>query len=53
MRLTIDETQKTVTGEARLKLYLGYLQSSGANQIHLSLSHTTEHAVAQIILEKI
>lgn len=25
----------------------------GANRIHLSISHTTEHAVAQIILERI
>ena len=24
---------------------------SGANRIHLSLSHTTEHAVAQVLLE--
>ncbi len=29
------------------------LKNLGANQIHLSLSHTTEHAVAQVILEKI
>jgi holo-[acyl-carrier protein] synthase len=29
------------------------LENLGANQIHLSISHTTEHAVAQIILEKI
>jgi len=29
------------------------LENFGANQIHLSLSHTTEHAVAQVILEKI
>lgn len=29
------------------------LENLGANQIHLSLSHTTEHAVAQVILEKI
>ncbi len=29
------------------------LENMGANQIHLSLSHTTEHAVAQVILEKI
>jgi holo-[acyl-carrier protein] synthase len=27
--------------------------SLGANKIHLSLSHTTEHAVAQVILERI
>lgn len=37
-----------VKGEAR-KL----LENLGANKIHLSISHTTEHAVAQIILEKI
>ena len=29
------------------------LDSLNANQIHLSLSHTTEHAVAQVILEKV
>ena len=29
------------------------LENLGANQIHLSLSHTTEHAVAQVILERI
>lgn len=28
------------------------MQNLGANQIHVSLSHTTEHAVAQVILEK-
>ena len=32
---------------------LEILEALGANQIHLSLSHTTEHAVAQVILEKI
>lgn len=37
-----------VTGEAR-RLY----ENLGANKIHLSMSHTTEHAVAQVILEKI
>ena len=37
-----------IRGEARR-----ILQNLGANQIHLSLSHTTEHAVAQVILEKI
>ena len=36
-----------IQGEA--KTILGTL---GVNQIHLSLSHTTEHAVAQVILEK-
>ena len=29
------------------------LETLGADKIHLSLSHTTEHAVAQVILEKI
>jgi len=29
------------------------LENLGANQIHLTLSHTTEHAIAQVILEKI
>ena len=37
-----------IEGEAR-----NILENLGANQIHLSLSHTTEHAVAQVILEKI
>ncbi len=29
------------------------LENLGANRIHLTLSHTNEHAVAQVILEKI
>ena len=29
------------------------LENLGANQIHLSMSHTTEHATAQVILEQI
>ena len=37
-----------ISGEARK-----ILDSLGANRIHLSLSHTTEHAVAQVILERI
>ena len=37
-----------IEGEAR-----NILDDFGANQIHLSLSHTTDHAVAQVILEKI
>jgi holo-[acyl-carrier protein] synthase len=37
-----------ITGEA-----LKILEDAGANRIHLSLSHTTEHAVAQVILERI
>ena len=28
------------------------LEALGADRIHLSLSHTTEHAVAQVILER-
>lgn len=28
-------------------------EKMGANRIHLSMSHTTEHAVAQVIFEKI
>jgi len=35
-----------VKGEAR-----HLLQRLGANQLHLSISHTAEHAVAQVILE--
>src|SRR5690606_32367984 len=27
--------------------------ASGANRIHISLSHTSEHAIAQIILERV
>jgi len=37
-----------IEGEAQ-----NILENLGANQIHLSLSHTTEHAVAQVILERI
>jgi len=37
-----------IQGEAQ-----NILANLGANQIHLSLSHTTEHAVAQVILERI
>jgi holo-[acyl-carrier protein] synthase len=35
-----------ITGEAR-KL----LDGLGASQVHLSIAHTTEHAVAEVILE--
>lgn len=34
-------------GEAKI-----LFEKSGANKIHLSISHTTEHAVAEVILEK-
>lgn len=29
------------------------LEFLGANVVHLSMSHTSEHAVAQVILEKV
>lgn len=29
------------------------LDSLGANKIHLSISHTTEHAIANVVLEKV
>jgi holo-[acyl-carrier protein] synthase len=31
---------------------LELFNSSGANATHLSLSHTTEHAIAQVVLER-
>lgn len=37
-----------IRGEARK-----ILENLGANKIHLSISHTTEHAIAQVILEKL
>lgn len=37
-----------ISGEAQR-----ILTESGANKIHLSMSHTTDHATAQVILEKI
>lgn len=37
-----------ISGEARQ-----ILEKTGANKIHLSISHTTEHATAQVILEKV
>lgn len=36
----------TVTGEA-----LNLMKGLGATRIHLSISHTTEHAVANVVLE--
>ena len=36
-----------ITGEAKR-----ILDERGANRIHLSISHTTDHAVAEVILEK-
>lgn len=37
-----------ISGEARR-----IFEATGANRVHLSLSHTTDHAVAQVILEKV
>jgi holo-[acyl-carrier protein] synthase len=37
-----------IRGEARV-----LLENLGADKIHLSISHTTEHAVAEVVLEKI
>lgn len=37
-----------IKGEAR-----SLLENLGANKIHLSISHTTDHAVAQVVLEKV
>ena len=37
-----------ISGEAKK-----ILENLGANKIHLSMSHTGEHAIAQVILEKI
>ncbi len=36
-----------ITGEAR-----AILEERGANRVHLSISHTSEHAAANVILEK-
>ncbi|MFZ1702604.1 MAG: holo-ACP synthase [Pyrinomonadaceae bacterium] len=37
-----------ITGEAKR-----ILDERGATNVHVSISHTTEHAIAQVILEKI
>lgn len=37
-----------IKGEARI-----LLENLGANKIHLSMSHTTDHAVAQVVLEAV
>lgn len=37
-----------IIGEAK-----NILESLGANRVHLSMSHTTDHAIAQVVLEKI
>ncbi len=37
-----------IRGEARK-----ILEKLGADKVHLSLSHTTEHAIAQVVLERV
>lgn len=51
IEIVSDETgapSLEIRGEAQ-----NILTKLGANRIHLSLSHTTVHAIAQVILEKI
>ncbi len=51
IEIVSDETgvpSLKIIGEANV-----ILNNLGANRIHLSLSHTTDHAVAQVILERI
>jgi holo-[acyl-carrier protein] synthase len=38
----------TVTGEAAV-----ILKERGADRVHLSISHTSDHAIAQVVLEQI
>lgn len=37
-----------ISGEAKQ-----ILESLGANKVHLSISHTTEHAIANVVLERV
>lgn len=37
-----------ISGEAK-----EILEKLGANKVHLSMSHTTEHAIANVILERV
>ena len=51
LEITSDESglpNLTLMGEAQ-RLF----EAMGANRIHLSMSHTTDHAVSQVIFEKI
>lgn len=51
IEIVLDENgapSLNVTGEAAV-----LLEKLGANRVHLSMSHTTEHAVAEVILEKV
>ncbi|MEQ1920958.1 MAG: holo-ACP synthase [Pyrinomonadaceae bacterium] len=51
IEIVLDENgapSLNISGEAAVSL-----EKLGANRVHLSMSHTTEHAVAEVILEKI
>ena len=51
IEIVLDENgapSLNITGEAA-----AILEKLGANRVHLSMSHTTEHAVAEVILEKV
>jgi len=51
IEIVLDENgapSLNITGEAAV-----ILEKLGANRVHLSMSHTTEHAVAEVILEKV
>ena len=51
IEIVLDENgapSLNVSGEAAV-----LLEKLGANRVHLSMSHTTEHAVAEVILEKV
>ena len=41
------EVSLVITGEAKVRL-----DALGADRAHLSISHTSEHAIAQVILER-
>jgi len=45
---TDGEPTLNITGEAER-----LLNKTGANRVHISISHTSEHAVAEVILEKV
>lgn len=51
IEIVLDENgapSLNISGEAAV-----LLEKLGANRVHLSMSHTTEHAVAEVILEKV
>jgi holo-[acyl-carrier protein] synthase len=57
-RITWQDVE-IISGEnnvPRLEIYgeaKKILENLGANRVHLSMSHTTDHAIAQVILEKL